>query len=104
MIAIESPKTIYWHRQLPPLDAESAGEHTLEVVSRRVPDTIAHREALWQECRDDLMVHARERLTQEIARPGGRYAHVLNESIHTKHDAASGEAWLYGRFTYVLYR
>jgi hypothetical protein len=29
---------------------------------------------------------------------------VLSESIETRHDAASGEMWLYGRFTYLLYR
>jgi len=41
---------------------------------------------------------------QEISQLGGRYAHVLDESIETRHDASSGEAWLHGRFTYMLYR
>ena len=53
---------------------------------------------------DDLMVPTCDRLTEEIARLGGRYAHVLYESIDTRHDAVAGEAWLHGRFTYVLYR
>jgi hypothetical protein len=50
------------------------------------------------------MIHTRDRLTEEVARLGGRYAHVLDESIGTKHDPISGEAWLHGRFTYMLYR
>jgi len=104
MVATEPGKTIFWHRELPPLDAESLGEHRLEVNSGRVPDTIAHREELWNQCKDDLMVRTHERLTKEISRLGGRYAHVLNESLNTKHNAASGEAWLHGAFTYVLYR
>lgn len=104
MFAIEPTKMIYWHRELPPLDAESVGQHTFDVNSRRVPDTIAHREELWNECKDDLMVRTRERLTQEISRLRGRYAHVLSESVNTRRDPVAGEAWLHGQFTYVLYR
>ena len=97
-------RMVYWHRELPPLDAEALGEHTLEATSGRVPDTIAHREELWSQCKDDLMLQANHRLVDEILRLGGRYAHVLDESIDTKHDAVTGEAWLHGRFTYMLYR
>ena len=100
----EHSKVVYWHRELPPVDAELLGEHTLEATSCRVPDTIAHREELWNQCKDDLIVRTCDRLTEEIARLGGRYAHVLHESIDTRHDAVAGEAWLHGRFTYVLYR
>jgi hypothetical protein len=50
------------------------------------------------------MIHTGDRLRDEISRLGGRYAHVLHESIDTRHDAAAGEAWLHGRFTYMLYR
>ena len=46
---------VYWHRELPPMNAEALGEHTLEAISGRVPDTIAHREELWSQCKDDLM-------------------------------------------------
>jgi hypothetical protein len=35
---------------------------------------------------------------------GGRYAHVLDKSIDARHDAATDEAWLRGRFAYVMYR
>ena len=41
-----TPKTIYWHRDLPPLDAEPLGEHTIEATSSRGPATIAHRDEL----------------------------------------------------------
>lgn len=99
-----NPKVVYWHRELPPLNAELLGEHTLEATSERVPDTIAHRQQLWNQCKDDLMIQTGERLAQEIARLGGRYAHVLSESIDTRHDAVAGEAWLHGRFSYMLYR
>jgi hypothetical protein len=97
-------KIIYWHSELPPLDAEAMGEHTVEATSRRVPGTLAHRDELWSRCYEDLMVEVRSRLEQEILRFGGNYAHVLNESVDSKHDDAVGLAWLHGRFTYMLYR
>jgi hypothetical protein len=50
------------------------------------------------------MAHSRARLEQEVARLHGHYAHVLSESIDTRHDEATGEAWLHGRFTFMLYR
>src|SRR5689334_11884561 len=97
-------KAIYWHRELPPLDAQSMGEHVVEASSNRMPDTIAHRDELWNRCEGELMAHAQVRLCEEIARLGGRCAHVLSESIETQHNAATGEMWLRGCFTYVLYR
>ena len=99
-----SPKVIYWHRELPPLDAEPIGEHTIEATSSRVPGTIAHRDELWTRCEDELMAQTRHRLTEEMARLGGRYVHVREESIDTRHDDATGETWLHGRFGYTLYR
>ena len=97
-------QTIYWHRDLPPLNAEIAGEHTIEATSGRVPGTLVHRSELWDRCYEDLMAQTRLRLEQEMARMGGTYAHVLAESIEPRHDDAKGEAWLHGRFTYMLYR
>jgi hypothetical protein len=47
---------------------------------------------------------AEQRLQQEIPRLGGTCAHVLNESVDSRHDGATNEAWLHGRFTYVVYR
>jgi hypothetical protein len=64
----------------------------------------ASRDELWDLAKDDLIAQARDRLAEETARLGGRYAHVLDESIDTRHDATTDEAWLHGRFTYMLYR
>src|SRR5262245_59992267 len=98
------PKPIYWHRELPPVDAQPMGEHVVEACSARASDTMAHRDELWNRCEVELMANARARLCEEIARLGGRYAHVLGESIETRHNASSGEVWLHGCFTYMLYR
>jgi hypothetical protein len=95
---------IFWHSELPPFDAEAMGEHVVEADSGRVLGTIAHRDDLWSLCCEELMAQVRLRLNQEILRLGGNYAHVLSESIDSKHDDVSGEAWLHGRFTYMLYR
>jgi len=99
-----SEKVVYFHRELPPLDADPVSQHVLEATSSRVPGTIAHRDDLWQVCYEDLMSQVRLRLEQEIARLGGHYAHVVNEVIDSRHDDAKAEAWLRGRFDYVLYR
>jgi hypothetical protein len=97
-------KSVYWHRDLPPLDAEMVGEHVLEAISGRVQGSLAHRDELWDRAYRELMENTHARLKQEIARLGGHYAHVLDESIDSRHDDAAGEAWLHGRFTYALYR
>jgi hypothetical protein len=97
-------RIIYWHRELPPFDADAVAEHVIEATSHRVPGTLVHRDELWGQCYETLMTSAAARLEQEVARLGGHYAHVLDESIDSRHDAASGEAWLHGRFTYMLYR
>jgi hypothetical protein len=96
--------SIYWHRELPPASAEAIGAHTLEATSARVPGTLAHRDEMWDKCYRELMDHARERLEQEMARLGGDCAHVLAEHIEPRHDDRTGEAWMYGRFDYELYR
>jgi hypothetical protein len=97
-------KIVFWHRELPPLDANLVAEHTVEANSSRVPGTLAHRDELWDQCYRDLMTNAERRLVQEVARLGGHFAHVHDEAIDTKHDDAAGEAWLHGRFGYMLYR
>jgi hypothetical protein len=98
------PQRVYWHRDLPPVTAEVAENHVLEAASERVPGTLAHRDELWDRCYIDLMARAEARIEQEIERLGGDYAHVHDESIDSRHDDAAGEAWLHGRFDYVLYR
>lgn len=102
--ADDESKVVYWRQELPPFDAEMIGEHTVEAVSCRVPGTLAHRDELWDRCYDELMREASTRLEQEVARLGGHFAHVLDESIESKRDDRSGETWLHGRFTYTLYR
>ena len=100
----DRPRIVYWHRDLPPLEAELVAEHTVEANSSRVPGTIAHRDDLWNQCYRELMASAESRLVQEVARLGGHFAHVHDEAIDPKHDDAAGEAWLHGRFSYMLYR
>jgi hypothetical protein len=97
-------KVVYWHRDLPPLDAEMLAEHTVEAVSGRVAGTMAHRDELWDRCYLELITKTEERLAQEVTRLGGDCAHILTESIDVRHDDAVGEAWLHGRFSYMLYR
>jgi hypothetical protein len=97
-------KIVYWHRDLPPLEAEIVADHTVEANSSRVPGTIAHRDELWDRCYRELMAAAEGRLGEEVGRLGGDFAHVHDEQIDPKHDDVAGEAWLHGRFTYMLYR
>jgi hypothetical protein len=80
------------------------GEHVLEATSDRVQGTLAHRDELWDHCYRSLIANTEERFAQEVARLGGQYAHVLDESIDSRRDYTTGEAWLHGRFTYMLYR
>jgi hypothetical protein len=95
-------KVVYWHRDLPPLDAEPIAEHTVEANSLRVRGTLEHRSELWNHCYAHLMTRLDNRLRQEVARLGGQFAHVLDESIEARRDDASGEVWLHGRVTYAL--
>ena len=103
-VTLMSSQKIYWHRDLPPPSAEIVGEHTVEATSGRVPGTLEHRSELWDRCHLELMTQTRTRLEQEMARMEGNYAHVFAESIDPRHDDVTGEAWLHGRFTYMLYR
>jgi hypothetical protein len=52
--AADRPKIVYWHRELPPLEAEAIGEHTVEAASSRVADTIECRDELWKHVKNDL--------------------------------------------------
>jgi hypothetical protein len=103
-MATVNSKVIYWHRELPPLDAEAIGEHTLETTSMHVPGTLAHRDELWAQCYADLMANVSTKLEQEVSRLGGHYAHVLVESVDSKHNDVTNEAWLHGNFSYMAYR
>ena len=102
--APDEDKIVFWHRDLPPLQAELMAEHTLEASSSRVAGILSHRDELWDRCYQELLANTHTRLAQEISRLGGDYAHVHDESIDSRHDEAMGEAWLHGRFSYMLYR
>ena len=97
-------KTVYWHRELPPLEGEMMGEHVIEADSDRVRGMIEQRGELWHRCYAILMKHTQQRLHQEVVRLAGHYAHVLDEHVETHRNDATGESWLHGRFNYVLYR
>ena len=103
-VGTNSSRIVYWHRELPPFDADAMAEHIIEATSSRVPGTLVHQDELWGKCYENLMACTASRLEQEVVRLGGDYAHVLDESIDSRHDGATGEAWLHGRFTYMLYR
>jgi hypothetical protein len=95
---------VYWHRELPPVDAVPLSEHTIEADSIHVAGMLAARDVVWDRCATDLAQGVERRLAQEGARLGGGCAHVLDEHIDVKHDPVRDEAWLHGRYTYMLYR
>jgi hypothetical protein len=100
----ESRKVVYWHEELPPLQGELMQEHVIEAMSDRVAGALERHGELWQRCYATLMEHTCHRLEQEVTRLGGDYAHVLDEHVDSRRDDASGESWLHGRFSYMLYR
>lgn len=100
----DQSKIIFWHRDLPPLEAEVVGDHTIEADSTRITGRLARHDDLWRQCERDLMEHTEARLREEIARLGGRYAHVREEHIDSHRSDATDQAWLHGRFGYTLYR
>lgn len=100
----QTSKVVYWHRELPPRDAEPIGSHTIEATSDRVPGTLARRDDIWDRCYHQLMDRAALRLGQEIVRLGGDSAHVRGETLEPWRDDRTGEAWIYGRFDYERYR
>ena len=95
---------IYWHRDLPPLDAEVMDEHVVEAVSDHVAGMIERHGDGWEACHASLMAHVEARLAQEAARLGGDYVHVIDEHVDSRRDDLTTESWLHGRFSYVLYR
>jgi hypothetical protein len=94
---------VYWHRELPPQQAVPLGEHTIEADSLHVVGRLVNPD-VWQRCANDLAKGLEVRLSQEGARLGGDCAHVLDEHVDVKHDPTRDEAWLHGRYTYMLYR
>ncbi len=98
-------RIIYWHRESPPLEVEPLGEHTIEATSGHVPGTLAHRDELWARCYEGRWLKLGADWSRKCCVLVGSCAHVLSESVDSKHDELTGEAWLHaGTFTYVLYR
>ena len=100
----QSEKRIYWHRDLPPLDAEIEGEHFLDAASEKVPYHFDRRDQLWVECHPSLVSSVETRIDQEITRLGGRCAHIVDEDIEPSVNNGAGLYHLKGKFTYLLYR
>jgi hypothetical protein len=98
----DAAQVVFWHRELPPVDGDASGEYTVEATSVHVPGTLEHRDELWSRCYESLLAVATTRIEQEVARLGGAYAHVLDEAIDSRRNHAVGDAWLQGRFTFVL--
>ena len=101
---VDGAKRVFWHRQLPPLTAEAIAEHTVDADSDHVAGAFVRGDVVWSRCFNDLMTRTETRLIQEIERLGGDFAHVHDESIVPRHNDSTGESWLHGRFTYMLYR
>jgi hypothetical protein len=51
----QEAQVIYWHGQLPPLDAEPNGDYIVEADSMRVKGDLASRGASWDRCHEDLV-------------------------------------------------
>ena len=97
-------QVVFWHRELPPVAADVVDEHVVEATSGRVAGTLSHRDELWEQC-----YHGADDPGAGTHRAGGGASRRplrarVDESIDSKHDDATGEAWLHGRFSYVLYR
>jgi hypothetical protein len=95
---------VYWHRSLPPLDAEVMDEHVVEAQSPRVAGMIERHGGLWDECHRALIATVESRIAQELTRLGGDYAHVIDEHVDSRRDDITLESWLHARVSYVMYR
>ena len=95
---------IYWHRDLPPLDADVVAEHVVEAASDKADYHFDRRDELWHDCAPSLRAHLVERLESELDRLGGAYAHVLEEDVTPHVDYANAQYWLIGRARYSLYK
>jgi hypothetical protein len=97
-------RVVFWHRELPPVDAEMVGEHVVEASSTRTVGSLARGDAAWERCYDELMADANKRLVDEVSRLQGDCARVTDETVDPRHDPKTDESWLSGTFKFVLYR
>ena len=103
-IAPPFPQTMNWRREVSPFGAEPLGDFTVEASSPRVRGAFVHHDKTWERCYRELMDRARVKLEQEVVRRRGYFAQVVAEHIEPRYDDSTGEAWMYGRFDYELYR
>lgn len=96
-------KIVYWRRELPPLSEQLEGEHEVTATSDRVHTTWSERDVSWGSCHESLMIHAADRITQEVQRLSGTCAHVLDESVVSHRDDATEEFWLVGTYRFTMY-
>jgi len=89
-VDINGSRIIYWHRELPPFDADAVAEHSIEATSSRVPGTLVHRDELWGRCYENLMAHAVSRLEQEVV----RLAQVAGAELNQGKSASSDQIGL----------
>jgi hypothetical protein len=100
-----NPKqVVFWHRDLPPVEAEPIVEDEIEATGPRLPSSPSGRSELWTRSADGLRASAESRIAQEVRRLGGLYAHVNDDHVEEHTDHASGETWLRGRYSFVVYR
>jgi hypothetical protein len=57
---------VYWHRELPPVDAEMVSEHQVEAASSRIAGSIARGDAAWDQ-RTSGIHRANDRRTDQGA-------------------------------------
>ena len=100
----EPERVVFWHRELPPVDAEMIAEHVVEAASSRIAGSLARGDAAWDRCYEELMTEANKRLVEEVKRLMGDCARVTDETIDPRHDPKTDESWLSGTFKFVLYR
>jgi len=84
-------QTVYWHRDLPPLDAELMADHTVEATSGRVAGTLSHRDKLWDRCYQELMSNVHARL---VDRTNDLYSSHATRLVGSAYDHRNGFAVL----------
>ena len=104
MLTTTSAKpVVYWRLELPPRTEDFESEHEVTATSVKVHAPWDMRGKVWGQCYESLMDNARARIVQEVERLGGSCAHVTDEVVTKRDDAAEGNSWLAGRFRFVMY-
>ena len=68
---VDAPqKRIFWHADLPPLEAELVDEYRVIARSERIEYRFDRRTELWHRCVDSLRENLEHRIGQELDRMG----------------------------------